>query len=169
MTDPFDPLAIFRALNDHRVDYVVIGGVAVQAHGVSRSTLDVDIVVRREAPNYRRLRDAVVALGAAFPATDPRGFLELDPTDDVDLARAQIARIPTRSGLLDLIRDPPGADHFPRLVDRAVTVTVRGVAIPMVGLDDLISMKRASGRPKDLADIAELTSGNDVSPPSSSG
>lgn len=165
MSDPFDPLAIFRALNDHGVAYLVVGGVAAQAHGVSRSTLDVDIIVDRAPENYLRLRDAVVALGAVFPATDPLGFVELDPTDDVDLARARIDRIPTRAGLLDLIRDPPGADHYSRLADRAVIATVRGVAIPMVSLDDLISMKRATARPKDLADIAELTSGEAPDPP----
>ncbi len=165
MSDRFDPLTIFRVLNEHGVDYLIVGGVAAQAHGVSRSTLDVDVIVGRTPDNYRRLRDAVVALGAAFPATDPLAFTEIDPADEVDLARAQIARIPTQAGLLDLIRDPPGADQYPRLVARATTVTVRDVVMRVIGVDDLISMKRASGRPKDLADIAELTSGDSDGPP----
>lgn len=157
MSDPFDPLRIFATLNEHTVTYLVIGGVAAQAHGVSRSTLDVDIIVERSPENYRRLRDAVIALGATFPAFDPRSFNELDPADEVDLARAPIARIPTPSGNLDLIRDPPGADHFPQLEGRSIAVTIRGVVLRVVGVDDLISMKRATARPKDLADIAELT------------
>src|SRR5690606_13013917 len=124
----------------------------VQAHGVSRSTLDVDIVVDRAPANYRRLRDAVSALGTTGPAIDPRTFLELDPTDEVDLARGTVVRIPTAAGALDVLRDPPGADHFDRLLTRAIRVSVLGVEIPIVGLDDLIAMKQATGRPKDLAD-----------------
>ncbi len=151
------PQTIFGVLNEHTVAYVVIGGLAVQAHGVSRSTLDVDIIVDRTPENYRRLRDALVALDAVVPAIDPRTFVELDPTDEVDLARGSVIRITTRAGTLDVIRDPPGADHFERLAARAVHVTVVGVEIPIVALDDLIAMKRATGRPKDLSDIAELT------------
>lgn len=151
------PQTIFGALNAHGVAYLVIGGLAVQAHGVARSTLDVDIVVERTPANYRRLRDALVALDAVVPAVDPRTFVELDPTDEVDLARGSVIRITTRAGTLDVLRDPPGADHFDRLVARALRVTVLGVEIPIVALDDLIAMKRATGRPKDLADIAELT------------
>lgn len=151
------PQTIFEALNHHGVRYVVIGGLAVQAHGVARSTLDVDIIVDRTPENYRRLRDAVIALGATVPAVDPRTFVELDPTDEVDLARGSVVRITTRAGALDVLRDPPGADHFDRLAARALPVTVLGIEIPIVALDDLIAMKRAIGRPKDLSDIAELT------------
>lgn len=151
------PQTIFAALNEHEVRYVVIGGLAVQAHGVSRSTLDVDVIVDRTPENYRRLRDAVVALDAVEPAIDPRTFVELDPTDDVDLARGSVVRITTRAGVLDILRDPPGADHFDRLEARSLRVTALGVEIPIVALDDLIAMKQATGRPKDLADIAELT------------
>ncbi len=151
------PQTIFGALNDHGVAYVVIGGLAVQAHGVSRSTLDVDVIVDQEPANYRRLRDALIALDAVVPAIDPRTFVELDPTDDVDLARGSEIRITTRAGALDVLRDPPGADHFDRLAARAIPVSVLGVEIPIVALDDLIAMKRAIGRPKDLSDIAELT------------
>ncbi|MCK9250874.1 MAG: nucleotidyltransferase [Solirubrobacteraceae bacterium] len=157
MSVPFDPTALFRALNDHGVDYLVVGGIAAQAHGASRSTLDTDIVIARDPPNVVRLRDAMVAVGATFPAMDPLSMLELHPHDEVDLARARIARIPTPHGTLDLIADPPGADHYPRLVSRAIDVSVDDVTFRVVGLDDLIAMKRTAGRPKDLMDVADLT------------
>lgn len=157
MTTPFRPTEIFRVLNGHGVDYLVIGGIAVQAHAVPRSTLDTDIVVDRDPANLLRLRDALVALGAIAPAIDPLAHLELDPGDEVDLARARLARITTRAGRLDLVHDPPGADHYGGLARRAVEVRVTGVPFRVVGLDDLISMKRASARPKDLLDLADLT------------
>lgn len=153
----FDPPAIFRVLNDHDVDYLVIGGIAVQAHAVPRSTLDTDIVVARDPGNMVRLRDALIALDATDPAIDPLSHLELDPGDEVDLSRARMVLIHTRAGRLDVIADPAGADHYPALAGRAVDVRVGGVSFRVVGLDDLISMKRASGRPKDLLDLADLT------------
>ncbi|MGE4424920.1 MAG: hypothetical protein AB7G37_00545 [Solirubrobacteraceae bacterium] len=157
MSIPFEPTAIFRALNDHGVDFLVVGGIAAQAHGASRATLDTDIVVDRSPRNLVRLRDAMIAIGATFPALDPLSMLELDPQDEVDLARARIARIPTPHGTLDLIADPPGADHYPRLAARSISVSLDRVAFRVVGLDDLIAMKRTAGRPKDLMDVADLT------------
>lgn len=154
---PFRPTEIFRALNDRGVDFLVIGGIAVQAHAVPRSTLDTDIVVDRSPENLVRLRDALVDLEAVDPAIDPLSHLELDPGDEVDLARARVARIDTREGRLDLIHDPPGADHYAGLAGRAIEVGVAGVLFRVVGLDDLIAMKRAAGRPKDVLDLADLT------------
>ena len=60
----FDPEPILRALNDHGVEYVVVGGLAAAAHGVVRATADLDVVVERSWDNASRLAAALADLGA---------------------------------------------------------------------------------------------------------
>lgn len=152
----FSPQEIFAALHRHEVDYVVIGGFAASAHGSRRVTLDVDIVPAPQEPNYERLAAALDELGAPASAVDS-AFRELDPRDTFDLARARVLRLPTAVGDLDLLNGAPGAPPYADLRDRSIEVEVRGTPIRIASLDDLIAMKRAGGRPKDLRDIADLT------------
>jgi hypothetical protein len=151
----FSPQEIFAALDRHGVDYVTIGGFAANAHGSRRLTVDVDIVPAPEVPNYERLVAALDELGAPETAVDS-AFRTLDPRDSFDLARADVLKLATDAGDLDLLNGAPGAPPYEDLRERAVVVEVRGTPIRIASLDDLIAMKRASGRPKDLRDIAEL-------------
>jgi hypothetical protein len=152
----FSPQEIFAALHRHGVDYVAIGGFAANAHGSRRLTLDVDIVPAPEQENYRRLAMALDELGAPDSVVDS-AFRDLDPRDNFDLARARILRLPTAAGDLDLLNAALGAPPYDDLRERAIGVEVRGTPIRVASLDDLIAMKRASGRSQDLRDIAELT------------
>jgi predicted nucleotidyltransferase len=151
----FAPDQIFAALQRHGVDYVTIGGIAANAHGSRRVTLDVDIVPAPEEPNYERLAAALDDLGVPETATDS-AFRDLDPRDSFDLARAKVLQLSTDAGDLDLMNGAPGAPPYEDLRERAVEVEVRGTPIRIASLDDLIAMKRVSGRPKDLRDIADL-------------
>lgn len=161
MSEPtFSPQEIFAALHRHRVDYVTIGGFAANAHGSRRLTLDVDIVAAPEPDNYQRLAAALDELGAPVSAVDS-AFRDLDPRDSFDLARARILKLPTSAGDLDLLNAALGVPAYRDLRGRAVEVEVRGTPIRIASLDDLIAMKRASGRPQDLRDIALLTSLDD--------
>jgi predicted nucleotidyltransferase len=158
MSEPsFSPQEIFAALHRQGVDYVAIGGFAANAYGSRRLTLDVDIVPAPEQDNYERLAAALDELGAPESAVDS-AFRDLDPRDGFDLARARIVKLPTASGDLDLMNAALGAPPYEDLRARAVEVEVRGTPIRIASLDDLIAMKRASGRPQDIRDIAELTS-----------
>ncbi len=152
----FSPQAIFAALQRHDVDYVAIGGIAANAHGSRRLTLDVDIVPAPEESNYDRLAAALDELSAPEVAVDS-SFRELDPRDSFDLARATILKLPTAAGDLDVLNRAVGAPPYGDLRRRAIEVEVRGASVRIASLDDLIAMKRASGRPQDLRDIAELT------------
>jgi hypothetical protein len=152
----FSPQEIFAALHRHGVDYVAIGGFAANAHGSRRLTFDVDIVPGPEQGNYRRLATALDELGAPESAVDS-AFRNLEPRDSFDLARARVLRLPTSAGDLDLLNSALGAPPYEDLRERAIGVEVRGTPIRIASLDDLIAMKRASGRPQDLRDIAELT------------
>jgi hypothetical protein len=152
----FSPQEIFAALHRHRVDYVAIGGIAANAHGSRRLTLDVDIVPAPNEANYERLVAALDELGAPRSAVDS-GFRDLDPRDSFDLARAKILKLPTGAGDLDVHNGAPGAPPYDDLRKRSVEVEVRGTPVRIASLDDMIAMKRAAGRPQDLRDIADLT------------
>lgn len=152
----FSPQEIFAALHRHGVDYVTIGGIAANAHGSRRLTLDVDVVPAPDEANYQRLVAALDELGAPASAVDSE-FRDFEPRDSFDLARARILKLPTAAGDLDLLNGALGAPPYEDLRKRSVEVEVRGTPVRIASLDDLIAMKRASGRPQDLRDIAELT------------
>ncbi len=153
---PFSAGEIFATLERHGVDYVAIGGIAANAHGSRRLTLEVDIIPEPETPNYELLAAALNELDAPETAVDA-SFRSLDPRDSFDLARADVLKLATAAGDLDVINGAPGAPPYEDLRKRAIEVEVRGTRIRIASLDDLIAMKRATGRPRDLRDIADLT------------
>jgi hypothetical protein len=85
------PLEVLGALRDHRVDFLVIGGIAVAAHGYVRATKDVDIIPNPERDNVERLMAALVALDARPDLGDVRA--EEMPDDPA----ATTGSVPTRS------------------------------------------------------------------------
>jgi predicted nucleotidyltransferase len=152
----FDPAAILATLARHRVRYVLIGGLAANAHGVRRTTRDIDVIVERTDANLERLAAAARDLEVGSPVIDSR-MQELDPLDPRDLRRAANVSLDTRAGELDVMNEAKGAPAFEGLERRAVIVEVFGTRVPVVGLDDLIALKHAAGRDVDLRDIADLT------------
>jgi predicted nucleotidyltransferase len=152
----FNPAAILAALERHGVRYVLIGGLAANAHGVRRATRDVDIIVDRGRDNLERLAEAVRELEVGSPVVDSR-LRELDPLDPRDLERAANVSLETIEGELDVMNEAKGAPPFERLLRRAVVVEVFGTRVPVAGVDDLIALKRAAGRDVDFRDIADLT------------
>jgi len=150
-----DPARIFATLDRHGVDYVTIGGFAVIAHGYVRATADVDVVARQDPANFGRMAAAFRELNARLRGVDA-DLLEIDPTDPATLANGASYTLDTDAGPLDYLNDVPGAGDYDDLRTRAVEVTAAGVTVRVVGLDDLIRMKRVSGRPQDLRDIANL-------------
>jgi hypothetical protein len=152
----FEPELIFAVLAAHGVGHVVIGGVAAIAHGSRRATFDVDVVPSPTPENWERLAEALSELGAEGLVVDG-DFKELDPADAFDLARGTNVRIATTGGRLDLMTHAKGAPPYQDLEAASVEAHVGGVTIRVAGLDHLIAMKRAAGRPRDLQDIADLT------------
>lgn len=151
---PLDLERMIQTLNRHQVDFVVIGGIAVLAHGHPRTTFDVDVVADLAVDNMARLAAALSDLGARVRGVDA-DLLEVDPTDPSQLASGANWTFVTDAGWLDFMPAAEGARAYEDVV--ADAVTVREGAFRVVGLDDLIRMKRASGRTKDLDDIAALT------------
>jgi hypothetical protein len=154
---PLDPVRIFEALERHRVEYLTIGGVAVNAHGHVRNTRDVDVLIEWSPRNMRRLALALGDLEARLFGVDAE-LLDIDPHDPDALLKGGNFTLRTTAGGLDLF-DPgeiPGGRPYEEMRPRAVEAVVEGVRIRAVGFDDLIRLKRESGRDRDLEDVATL-------------
>jgi hypothetical protein len=152
----FDPRRMLLALAEHGVDFVVVGGVAVQTHGYGRFTLDLDVVPRPDLLNLSRLGEALASLGARLR----RASGPVDVTDPQLLKRAAIVPLTTVYGRLDLINVAlikGGPRSYDELRERAVETPIDGRTVAVAGLDDLIRMKRAAGRDLDVQDIGALT------------
>ena len=153
-----DPARVFATLDRHGVDYVTIGAFAVIAHGYVRATADIDLVARQDRDNLERLAAAFADLHARRRGVDA-DLLEIDPTDPDTLANGASFTLDTDAGPVDYLNDVPGAGDYDGLRARAIEATAADVVVGVAGLDDLIRMKRASGRTQDLRDIANLSPG----------
>jgi len=150
---PLDAERILRALAEHTVDYVIVGGLAVQTHGHVRTTVDIDVFPRPERSNRARLADALNALNARVLNPGTEGAR----VDANMLPRVTLWQFATPHGAIDVLNDAPGAPPYEELRRRALEVRLGDMNIAIAGRDDLINMKRASARPVDLDDIAALT------------
>jgi hypothetical protein len=152
-TPDFDPEPLLRQLAAAGVDFLAIGGVAVAAQGYGRATKDLDIVYATNAANLERLGDVLVRLGARL-----RGIRDDVPfvPDARTLKHTSILTLDTPLGSIDLLVDPEGSARYDEMRERALRVDLDGVTIRVVSVEDLLSMKRAAGRPQDIADIDAL-------------
>jgi predicted nucleotidyltransferase len=144
---------LLRALVSHGVDFVVVGGIAVIAHGSARITRDLDICYATDQSNLDVLGAALLDLEARL-----RGVSEEVPfvPDGGTLRRTTILTLDTKHGWIDLLAAPSGAPPYAALRERAERVTLGDIAVLVASLDDLESMKRAAGRPRDLVDVEEI-------------
>lgn len=149
----FDVGELLRRLVAQGVDFVVVGGIAAIAHGSPRLTRDLDIAYAADKANLE-------ALGAVLTGLEARlaGAAEQVPfvADARTLANVQLLTLTTVAGRLDVMTRPDGAPAYDVLRRRAERQRIAGVSVLVASIDDLISMKRAAGRNKDLGDIDEL-------------
>ena len=146
MTDDwFDMLA---ALLDARASFLVVGAHALAAHGIPRGTQDLDVWIEPTRPNAERVWQALSAFGA------PLDSMELSV---VDLTRAdvviQLGVPPLR---IDLLTGLTGVSDFSVAWKSRLELPVRSRIVPFLGRAELTATKRASGRPKDVADLHAL-------------
>jgi predicted nucleotidyltransferase len=149
----FDPRQMLHRLAWAGVDFVVIGGVAVILSGYGRATRDLDIAFAGDAANLNALSDVLTDLDARL-----RGVADEVPfeADARTLVGIQLLTLETSLGWLDIHREVPGVRSYKALRDRAERVRLDDVQVAIAGLDDLIAMKRAAGRPVDLIDLEAL-------------
>ena len=171
MSDPIDEYgdldetSIFQALDDHEVEYVVVGGSAAILWGAQRATRDVDCVARQTTENHRRLCDALQQMG------NPR--LRIEGVDDEAaaelskqllhpdfFARTAASTWRTDSGSIDILSDIACLDGQPvpygDLHARATFAPTGELRIPVASLADIIDSKTRANRAKDRDALPEL-------------
>ena len=151
----FDPRNMLKTLVKAGVDFVVIGGIAVVLSGYGRATRDLDIAFAGDAANLKALGQALVEMNASL-----RGVADDVPfvADARTLAGVQLLTLETDLGWLDVHRTVPGIVSYERLRRTAERVLIGQLPILIAGVDDLMAMKRAGGRPQDQIDLAALES-----------
>lgn len=145
-----------EALETHRVRYVVIGAVAAIAQGYPLTTHDVDVTPARDPENLERLTEALRDLGVRLRV--PHGPAVEFPLEAPFLGEATSWAFETADGLsFDVVFEPAGTAGYADLVHDAATLDLGdGLVVAVASLRDIIRMKQAAGRPKDLAQIPAL-------------
>lgn len=154
MTAVFDPLAALRALVAHGVRFVLVGGLAGRVHGSPTVTNDTDVCHARDPENLDRLAAALRELDARLRGVDDDLPFRLDAAT---LAAGCNFTFTTSAGFLDVLGLPSGTDGYDDLVRRAERLDLGdGLVVDVVALDDLVRMKRAAARRKDLVEVEIL-------------
>ena len=144
---------VLQALAAGSVEYILIGGLAANAHGAIRTTRDVDIVYARSPANLERLETTLAPLRPYLRGAPPGLPFRLDvPT----LQSGLNFTLTTDLGELDLLGEVSGGGRYEDLLADSETLDLFGVSCRCLGLDALIRVKRAAGRPKDFEAVAEL-------------
>lgn len=138
-------ISLLAAFAAAKVEFAVVGGVAVNMHGYVRATNDLDIFIRPTAENAQAAYNALLTLGASLEGLEPSDLLDDE----------------------DNLRFGPGEDHidilasigempFDQVWRNRTEAVIEGVSIPFISKADLIANKLQVGRLRDLADAEEL-------------
>lgn len=149
----FDPIPIFEVLSRLHVRFVLIGGFAGRLWGSNTITNDLDICYARDVPNLLTLAAALRELGATLRGA-PKDIPFL--LDAETLQRGDHFTFETRFGDLDCLGTPSGSEGFQELIDGSSEMAVGPERVLVASLHDLIRLKRAAGRPKDLVEVEIL-------------
>lgn len=144
---------LVRALADSGVEFVLIGGLAVSAHGFERATRDVDVVFSTQLESCRNLASTLSELAAVVEFADvppPQGGISPDW-----LAAGGHFRFATDAGPLDAL-SRVGSMDYAALVAGAIEVELSGSVVRVCSYSDLVTMKRATGRKRDEYDLEAL-------------
>jgi hypothetical protein len=159
---PLRPEPLISVLVSHKVDFVVVGGYAVAAHGFPRATKDVDICPDPAEDNLERLAAALSELEATLIGLDEfEGEFDLEPGLD-GLKLGGNWTLMTKHGRLDVLQAfsldeaAEGEGSYRDLAPHAVERTFLGHRARFCSYDDLLRMKRAAGRAQDKVDIESL-------------
>ena len=134
------------------MDFVVIGGLAAIVHGAEIPTLDVDVIYERSLGNLVRLAAALQSLEVRL-----RGAEDVPLRVDAILLRnGDLFTFATPFGGFDCMSGADGAPAYAELAEHAWRTTVGPYPVKVASLDDLIAMKRTTGRHKDIPKLDEL-------------
>jgi hypothetical protein len=144
---------LLKALVQERVDFVILGGVALVARGSSRLTDDLDICYARDRENLERLSRALAPLRPKLRgAPDELPF----PWDAQTLHSGLNFTLRTDAGNIDLLGEVTGIGAYREALAGSTEMDLLGLLVRVLDLDTLERAKRAAGRVKDLLDLAEI-------------
>ena len=144
---------LISTLSRVNVEFIVVGGVAATGHGSARLTRDLDVVYRRTPENIARLVAGLSPLNPYLRGA-PSG-LPFSWSDET-IKKGLNFTLTTSLGSLDLLGEITGGGTYEDLLPHSLKLKLHGTECFCLGLDYLIKVKRAAGRPKDFEAIAEL-------------
>jgi hypothetical protein len=153
VTADFQPGIFIAALKRAKVDFVVIGGVAMGLHGSALITYDTDVMYARDRENIERLATALAELQVRLrgvPADVPFG------PDAKTLQAGMNFTFSSDAGDLDILAEVDGIPSYESVRTRARIMRIGGQDVHVASVQDLIAMKQAAGRPKDLRGLDDL-------------
>ena len=133
-------------LLDRQVEFLVIGAYSLAAHGIPRSTGDIDIWVNPTTENAQRVYSALAEFGAPLEGISPDDFEQPGIVFQIGIAPCRIDILTRISGDID----------FSEAYSRRFEVSVEDVVFPVLSRQDLVTNKTATGRKKDLLDVELL-------------
>lgn len=145
--------APLRLLGEHRIDCVIVGGIAATVHGSSLLTNDVDVCYARDPENLNRLAGALQSVHARL-RNAPEGLPFI--LDAETLKRGLNFTFTTDIGDLDLLGEVRGVGHYEEVLAGSITVELFDHRFAVIDIGKLVIAKRAAGRPKDLIALPEL-------------
>lgn len=154
-----DYLAIFKKLNEAGIEYIVVGGVAINLYGIPRMTYDIDLLLNLEDQNVRKFVQLLNKWG--FKPKVPVDIMDLGEEDKREdwirnkhMKAFNLVNPQWAISEIDIVIDSPV--DYEKGHERVNYIVLQGVSIPVVSIDDLIKMKEKTGRLQDNADIRYL-------------
>ena len=158
-TPDVDVGVMLEILDRHDVEYIVIGGFAIELHDVAiPPTRDVDITPAQSPANLRRLAEALEELGARFRVPDgPAEGVAIPGGITADWIAGMVTlALVTDAGPLDVSLVPDGTTGYEDLAAGRVEIAFGGRVVPVAALEDVIRSKEAAGRIKDIVVLPAL-------------
>jgi hypothetical protein len=144
---------LLACLTRHGVEYIVVGGIAAVLWGSPRNTFDLDVCPATDRGNLEALAKALAELEARLRGIEEDTAFSPDART---LAQVEVVTLDTVAGPLDILMRPDGSPAYERLRKEATRVDVGAFSVLVASIEDLIAMKRATGRLKDEVDVEEL-------------
>ncbi len=141
---------LLRSLDDHAVEHIVFGAVALSFYGHVRATADLDIVVRPTQTNLGRVHDWLVDLDAQLLSNPARHF---GPRERWAMLKGENATVITRLGQVDIVQQLPGLPEWDGLIADCERYELDGMTVAVMARQTLIELKRRRASGLDLADI----------------
>jgi predicted nucleotidyltransferase len=142
-----DFIDFLKALNEHDVKYILVGGYAVILHGYERVTGDMDTWVESTTDNYERLYKAFITFGMPVFDMSLNNFLDTEKFDVFRFGRDPVA--------IDIMTKVKGL-IFDEVFDQSEIRVIDGIPVRVIHYHHLVEAKTQSGRNKDLNDLDNL-------------